>query len=91
MAKKLLIPVTLSSGNVFADIGVSDPEEELAKAQLAGRIRDIVRLRRLAQVVAGSVMGLDQPQVSALVNGRLSAFSRERLTQLLRRLEDLKP
>ena len=43
MAKKPLIAVTPSSGNVFADIGVSEPEEELAKAQLASRIREIVR------------------------------------------------
>ncbi len=42
MAKKPLIPVTPSSGNVFADIGVPEPEEELAKAQLASRIREIV-------------------------------------------------
>ncbi len=30
--------VTESSGNVFADLGFSNPEEELAKAQLASRI-----------------------------------------------------
>lgn len=86
MAKKPLIAVTPSSGNVFADIGVRDPEEALAKAQLAGRIREIVRLRRLTQVAAASVMGLDQPKVSALMNGRLSAFSSERLMRLLTRL-----
>ena len=51
MAKKPLIPVTPSSGNVFADIGVPEPEEELAKAQLASRIREIVRSSRLTQVV----------------------------------------
>jgi predicted XRE-type DNA-binding protein len=86
MAKKSLMAVTPSSGNVFADIGVHDPEEALAKAQLAGRIRDIVRLRRLTQVGAASAMGLDQPKVSALMNGRLSAFSSERLMRLLTRL-----
>ena len=35
MAKRPSISVTPSSGNVFADIGVPDPEEALAKAQLA--------------------------------------------------------
>ncbi len=71
MAKKPLIPVTPSSGNVFADIGVPEPEEELAKAQLASRIREIVRGSRLTQVAAAAVMGIDQPKVSALLNGRL--------------------
>lgn len=35
------IPVTPSSGNVFADLGFAEPEEELTKAQLASRIRQI--------------------------------------------------
>lgn len=86
MAKKSLMPVTPSSGNVFADIGVPEPEEELAKAQLAGRIRDIVRGSRMTQVAAAAVMGIDQPKVSALLSGRLGNFSSERLMRLLTRL-----
>src|SRR3954462_5010801 len=86
MAKKPLIPVTPSSGNVFADIGVPEPDEELAKAQLASRIREIVRRSGLTQVTAGAVMGIDQPKVSALLNGRLTNFSSERLMRLLTRL-----
>jgi predicted XRE-type DNA-binding protein len=86
MARKPLIPVTASSGNVFADIGVPEPEEELAKAQLASRIREIVRGSRLTQVAAAAVMGIDQPKVSALLSGRLANFSSERLMRLLTRL-----
>lgn len=82
MAKKPPVPVRASSGNVFADIGVPEPEEELAKAQLASRIREIVRGSRLTQVAAAVVMGIDQPKVSALLSGRLSNFSSERLTLL---------
>jgi predicted XRE-type DNA-binding protein len=83
MAKKPLIPVTPGSGNVFADISVPEPDEELAKAQLASRIREIVRGRRLTQVAAAAVMGIDQPKVSALLSGRLQNFSSERLMRLL--------
>jgi predicted XRE-type DNA-binding protein len=86
MAKKPLIVVTPSTGNVFADIGVAEPEEELAKAQLASRIREVVRRSRLTQVAAAAVMGIDQPKVSALLNGRLTNFSSERLMRLLTRL-----
>ena len=86
MAKKPLITVTPSSGNVFADMGVAEPEEELAKAQLASRIREVVRRSRLTQVAAAAVMGIDQPKVSALLNGRLTNFSSERLMRLLTRL-----
>lgn len=86
MAKTPLIPATPSSGNVFADIGVPEPEEELAKAQLASRIREIVRRSRLTQVAAAAVMGIGEPRVSALLKGRLANFSSERLMRLLTRL-----
>ena len=77
------IPVTPSGGNVFADLGVPEPEEELTKAQLASHIRQIIKRRRLTQVAAAALMGIDQPKVSALLNGRLANFSSERLMRLL--------
>jgi predicted XRE-type DNA-binding protein len=77
------IPVTQSSGNVFADMGLPEAEEELTKAQLASHIRQVIRRRRLTQVAAASLMGIDQPKVSALLNRRLANFSSERLMRLL--------
>ena len=77
------IPVTESSGNVFADMGLPEAEEELTKAQLASHIRRVIKRQRLTQVAAAAVMGIDQPKVSALLNGRLSNFSSERLMRLL--------
>ena len=81
--KKTDIPVTSSSGNVFADLGFAEPEEELAKAQLASHIRQIIKRRHLTQVAAASLMGIDQPKVSALLSGRLANFSSDRLMRLL--------
>jgi predicted XRE-type DNA-binding protein len=85
MAKKreTKIPVTHGSGNVFADLGFDAPEEELAKAKLASRIRQIIEDRNLTQVSAANLMGVDQPKVSALLNGRLANFSSDRLMRLL--------
>jgi predicted XRE-type DNA-binding protein len=77
------IQVTASSGNVFADIGLAEPEEELTKAQLASHIRQAIKRRRLTQVAAAALMGVDQPKVSALFNGRLANFSSDRLMRLL--------
>jgi predicted XRE-type DNA-binding protein len=77
------IPVTAGSGNVFADLGFENPEEELTKAQLATEIMHAIKRRRLTQVAAADLMGIDQPKVSALLNGRLSNFSSERLMRLL--------
>lgn len=77
------INVTAGSGNVFADMGLAEPEEELTKAQLASQIRHIIRRQRLTQVAAAALMDIDQPKVSALFNGRLANFSSERLMRLL--------
>ncbi len=75
-----------SSGNVFADLGLPDADEMLAKAELAIKIADILRRRRLTQVQAAAVLGVDQPKISALIRGRLSGFSIERLLRFLLRL-----
>jgi len=86
MKRATEIPVTASSGNVFADLGLAEPEEELTKAQLASHIRQVIKRRRLTQVAAAARMGIDQPKVSALLNGRLANFSSERLMRLLNAL-----
>jgi len=72
-----------SSGNVFADLGLADAEERLAKAELAQKIGGILQKRHLTQVQAAAVLGVDQPKVSALLCGRLSRFSIEKLMQFL--------
>src|SRR5260221_12343591 len=83
------IPVTASSGNVFADLGLPEPEEELTKAQLASHIRQAIERQHLTQVAAAGLMGIGQPKVSAILNGRLANFSSERLMRLLTTLTTL--
>jgi predicted XRE-type DNA-binding protein len=77
---------TVSSGNVFADLGLPNPEEALAKAELANKIIVLIRERRLTQLQAAKVLGVDQPKVSALIRGNLTGFSLERLMRFLLRL-----
>jgi predicted XRE-type DNA-binding protein len=76
-----------SSGNVFADLGLTNPEERLAKSRLASMIYDIIEERELTQVEAAKILGISQPKVSALRNGRLAGFSIERLLAFLRKLD----
>src|SRR5258708_4883630 len=77
------IPVTPSTGNVFADLGVRAPEDALTKAQLASHIRQVIKRNRLTQAAAAKGMGIDQLKVWALFKGRLENFSSERLMRLL--------
>ncbi len=77
------IPVQVSSGNVFADLGRPDAEEALARVRLAQQIAAVIERKDLSQSDAAALMGLDQPKVSALVRGRLSGFSTDRLFRCL--------
>lgn len=76
----------VGSGNVFADLGVANPDEALAKAQLARAICLLVEDEGLTQKALAERLGIDQPKVSALMRGRLKDFSTERLLRLLLRL-----
>lgn len=71
------------TGNVYADLRIVNPQEARAKADLAHRIVDIIEARKLTQVQAGKLLGVDQPKVSALKRGRLTDFSIERLVGFL--------
>ncbi len=67
------------SGNVFADIGATDPDKALAKAKLASQVNGMISERNLTQLEAARILGIDQPRISALSRGRLSVFSLEKL------------
>ncbi len=75
--------VTRGSGNIYADLGFANPDEELAKAELARLISGVIRARGFTQQQAAAVMAIDQPKVSHVLRGRLGDFSLERLMDFL--------
>src|SRR5205807_10366134 len=80
------VEVEPSSGNVFGDLGVPNPEECLAKAKLVQQIADAIAERKLTQTQAASILGVDQPKVSALLRGKFEGFSIDRLLRFLNAL-----
>jgi predicted XRE-type DNA-binding protein len=64
-------------------LGLADSDELLARAKLAHRIGALIQERGLTQAQAAKLLKLDQPKVSALLNGKLSAFSTDRLLRLV--------
>jgi predicted XRE-type DNA-binding protein len=72
-----------STGNVFADFGFADAAQILVEAEFAQKTNIILQKRRLPQVQAAAILDVDQPKVSALLCGRLSRFSVEKLLQIL--------
>jgi predicted XRE-type DNA-binding protein len=86
MPRTRRIAVVEGSGNVFADVGIEDADEYLAKAELARQIIGALDARGLSQTRAATVLGVSQPNISALRNGHLDGFSAERLIRFLNAL-----
>ncbi len=79
--------ITHSSGNVFADLGFENPEEELLKARIASLLNDTIEAKNWTQTHTAQVLGINQPEVSELSRGRLKHFSVERLLNFLSKLD----
>jgi predicted XRE-type DNA-binding protein len=83
MRNKTKIRAKESSGNVFADLGLPNPERELLKARLTLQIYKIIKQRGLTQAQAGEILGIKQPHVSTLMRNRAGNFSLGRLIEFL--------
>lgn len=79
--------ITEGSANVFEDLGLPDAEDDLAKADVVMLIYDAIKERGLSQRQAAKILGLDQANISRLMNGRLSGFSLDRLFRFLNALD----
>lgn len=75
--------ITESSGNVFADLGLDNPEELKIKATIARLINKIIKKSGHTQARTAKILGISQPQVSDLKRGQLKHFSVERLFEFL--------
>ena len=78
--------VTEGSGNVFADLGFPSADREQLKAKLMLEIYRTIKDRGLTQTQAGEILGIQQPHVSALMNGRSGNYSLGRLFEFLNAL-----
>jgi predicted XRE-type DNA-binding protein len=78
--------MSVPTESAFHALGLPDADDLVLRADLLRKIADIIRERRLTQVRAGELLDMDQPRVSALLNGKITRFSTDRL---LRALSDL--
>lgn len=77
---------TLGSGNVFADLGLEQPEGELVKADLVIAVSTLIQQRGLTQTAAAQVLETTQPKLSRLLRGLTEGVSVTKLMDYLRRL-----
>ena len=87
MRKLNRVSITRSSGNVFADLKLTDAAEKQTKVRLAVTINGILEEKSLRQEEAAKLLQLNQPKISALANYRLEGFSVERLLRFLNALD----
>ena len=78
--------IEMSSGNIYADIGVPDAEEMLLKAQLASRIADLIQGKGLTQSQAAELLGIPQPKLSLMLRGQFRGISEAKMLECLARL-----
>ena len=74
------------STNVYADLGMPDAEEMLVKAQLASKIGDIIKRRKLTQAQAAVLLGISQPKLSGMLRGQFRGISETKMLECLTRL-----
>lgn len=74
------------STNVYADPGLENAEEMLVKAQLATKIGEIIKRRKLTQVQAAELLGMTQPKLSNLLRGQFRGISEAKMLECLTRL-----
>ena len=73
----------VTTGNIFADLGLDEPGELLAKAKMLNQVSSLIKTSNLSQHEIAEKLGITQPKVSLLVSGRLSAFSTDTLLHYL--------
>ena len=78
--------ITPADGNVFADLGLPEPEEHLRKAALAAFIQRAIERDGLTQREAAERIGLKQPKLSNILRGHFSGVSEDKLMNCLARL-----
>jgi predicted XRE-type DNA-binding protein len=86
MRKQKTIAYEVGSGNVFADLGLEDADELLTRAQLGHSVRMILEKKKLKQREIAGLLGIDQAEVSKLMNGQYHLFAEGRLFGFLNKL-----
>ena len=87
MKMRKLIEFENGSGSVYADLGLKDADQLLARAQIGFHVFKILENKKLKQREIADVLGIAQPDVSHLMNGHFSRFTTDKLLDFLKRLD----
>ena len=86
MTRNTEITIEEGSTNVYADLGYAGAAEMQRKSQLAAEIARAIKARRLTQLEAAELLGIDQSKVSRITRGQFRGVSEAKLLELVTRL-----
>lgn len=78
--------VTAATGDVFADLGIPDAPDLKVKSDLAALMLRSIRELGLSQSAASRRIGIPQPKLSKILNGRFDGISEAYIAAGLRQL-----
>ncbi|MFC4764802.1 helix-turn-helix domain-containing protein [Dyella koreensis] len=80
--------ITHSSGNVFADLGFSEPEATVhrMRSELMIEIEKMIQARHLTQTDAAKILQVSQSRISDLRRGKVEKFSLDMLVTFASRM-----
>ena len=76
-----------SSGNVFADLGLSNASELFTRGKIGIQVLRLLSQRNLKQREISELLGIPQPEVSHLMKGEFQRFTEGKLLIFLKRLD----
>lgn len=81
-----MIEHTISSGNVFTDLGLKDARKLYTRAVIGSQVVMALEKHGYAPAEAAKVLGIERAQVSALRCGRFHRFNKKQLVGFLTKL-----
>ncbi len=81
------IKFEVGSGNTFADLGLKEADQLLARAQIGFHVFKILEEKKLRQREIARILGIAQSDVSHLMNGHFSCFTTDKLLDFLKKLD----
>ena len=80
--------LTVSSGNVFADLGFPEPEATVhrMRSELMIEIEKLIQAQSLTQTEAARILQVTQARVSDLKRGKVEKFSLDMLVTFAARM-----
>ncbi len=78
--------VEVGSGNVFADLGLKNSDQFIARSQIGFHVFKILEEKKLRRREIAGILGIAQSDVSHLMNGHFSRFTTDTLLSFGRSL-----